>query len=93
MTIFVEQEPKDMGMWGAERCCFCRKPTAYWTLLPDGAKVTGKSVACCQACAKRAYREDVPTKEVWMRRESIADNSFGAPPLLPPKPTRKRTSR
>jgi hypothetical protein len=91
--IFVEQEPKDMGVWGQERCCFCRTPTKCWALLPDGAKVTGDSVACCEACARRAFREDLPTKEQWMRNERIADRAYSASPVPPPKPTRKRTTR
>lgn len=91
--IFVEQEPKETSIWGHERCCFCRKQTPMWTLFPDGAKVTGDSVACCEACARRAYREDLPTKEEWMRRERIADHRYCASPVPPPKTTSKRTSR
>jgi hypothetical protein len=51
--------------WPQERCCFCRKPTRYW--------FTPKDVACCQECAKRAEPEDVPTKDVWFKRERIAN--------------------
>lgn len=88
MTIFVERE--DHPELPFERCCFCRHATPFWALWPDGAKVTGESVACCQACAARAFREDLPTKEQWMRRESICDHRFSARPVPPPKSTRKR---
>jgi len=54
-----------------ERCCFCRKQTNFWTLDAEG-KVTGKSVACCEGCAKVASPEDVPAKRTWYRREMIA---------------------
>lgn len=86
MSIFVERE-KDC-IWAHERCCFCRTPTPFWTLLPDGAKVTGESVACCEKCAGRAHREDLPTKEQWFRRERISDHRHCARPVSPPKTTR-----
>jgi len=56
-------------------------------------------VACCVMCAGRAFPEDVPSKEDWMRREWIADHSYIAlqnppsrkhgkvlPPVRPPLP-------
>jgi len=90
--FFVEREPRDVAVWGQqERCCFCRAATTFWTLHPDPCKVTGKSVACCEACAERGHREDLPTKEQWMRRERIADHSYAAQhqkPIPPPKNTR-----
>jgi hypothetical protein len=43
-----------------ELCCFCWKPTKFWTGR-DG----GISVACCQDCAKVHKREDLPTKRQW----------------------------
>ena len=49
---------------GRERCCFCRRATAFW--------FTAKDVACCPRCAQGAEAKDVPSKEVWCRREEIA---------------------
>jgi hypothetical protein len=90
-VIFVEREPTAEGPY-FERCCFCRAHTSFWTLLPDGYKVTSESVACCEACAARAHGVDLPTKEQWCRRERIADHRFNAAPVPPPKTTRKRKS-
>lgn len=53
-----------------ERCCFCRDRTRHWTSL-TGRK-PGQQVAICLHCAGRASSEDVPTKDVWFRREKIA---------------------
>jgi len=88
MTVFVEAE-KD-SVWPNERCCFCRAHTNFWTLYPDPCKVTGESVACCEACAARAHREDLPTKEQWIRNERICDRRPHAASVPPPKTTRKR---
>ena len=57
--------PRDM-----ERCCFCRAPTPHWTAIEERAP--GDQVACCEGCASRGFPTDVPSKRVWMRRESIA---------------------
>ncbi|KKN98508.1 hypothetical protein LCGC14_0146190 [marine sediment metagenome] len=48
-----------------ENCCFCRKPTPYW--------FDPKDVACCPPCAAVCNSSDVPSKEVWFRREWIAN--------------------
>ncbi len=60
--ILVTKEPKPE--YPLELCCFCRAPTPYWFLPKD--------VACCQGCAARANEKDVPSKDVWIRREHIA---------------------
>ncbi len=62
--IKVEIEPEDMGPV-KENCCFCRRPTPYWIVNAD--------VACCQSCATRATKADIPTKDQWIRRERIAN--------------------
>jgi len=64
MAIKVEAEPNDMGPV-LERCCFCRDHTRYWIVNAD--------VACCESCASRATKDDIPSKQVWCRRERIAD--------------------
>lgn len=56
--------------WPPEACCFCRRGTFHWTALPT--RTPGEQVACCALCAKEATAEDVPTKDVWFRRETIA---------------------
>jgi hypothetical protein len=56
--IEVIREPDDMGLM--ERCCFCRRQTKHWTTLSD--RRDGDQVACCCDCARRAERNDVPTK-------------------------------
>jgi hypothetical protein len=53
-----------------ERCCFCRKPTVWWTTNTKG-KVTGDSVACCDVCAPKHDRPDVPSKKEWMAKERL----------------------
>lgn len=55
---------------GRERCCFCRTPTFFWTVL-SGRK-PGQQVACCDICASRGEPKDVPSKTDWLRRERIA---------------------
>lgn len=67
--IPVEQDP-DPEETFLENCCFCRKTTRYWTNLVS--RKPGDQVACCPECAKVAEPDDVPTKEVWWRRERIA---------------------
>lgn len=62
IEVSLEPEPGLLGT--TEHCCFCRKPSRYWFVPKD--------VACCQDCAKQADVEDVPTKDVWFRRERIA---------------------
>lgn len=61
--IKVEHEPPSDAQ-PAEQCCFCREETSYWFKQKD--------VACCPKCASQAEPEDVPTKEMWCRREKIA---------------------
>ena len=55
------------GPW--ERCCICRKQTAYWTDLPDRSE--GEQVACCRACSV-ATADLIPTKRIWCMRERVA---------------------
>jgi len=80
--IKVHKEPDDEPPF--ERCCFCRKPTPFWTQLEN--RTPGQQVACCEACASRAHVQDVPTKAVWCRRERIAESPRVVdPPLGPPR--------
>jgi len=51
-----------------EHCCFCCKPTAFWTKLPD--RKPGEQVACCESCAGVNTPDDVPTKKTWCDAES-----------------------
>jgi hypothetical protein len=80
MSIRVAKEPHPELPY--ERCCFCRAPTPFWTDFGDPRD----AVACCEACARRAYVRDVPSKAQWCRRESITDHTYGARHLEPPKP-------
>lgn len=69
--LTVEREPKSMiAMGELEHCCFCRTPTPTWTTLADRKAI--EQVACCEQCALKAEPKDVPSKEVWCRREEIA---------------------
>lgn len=61
MTIPTRREPPDMGP--RESCCFCRKPTPYWTAIKG--RMPGEQVACCQPCAATHDPKDVPTKAQW----------------------------
>ena len=65
MTIPLEKED-DVEM-PFERCCFCRKPTPWWTKLPR--RTPGAQVACCQACSQERKHKDVPTKDEWCDKE------------------------
>ena len=64
IDVHPEVVDDERDLTPTERCCFCRKLTRHWYLPKD--------VACCQDCAKKADRKDVPTKKVWCRREQIA---------------------
>jgi hypothetical protein len=81
-VITVEHEPPDLAeLHIQERCCFCREFTRYWVVNMD--------VACCQRCARYADPTDVPSKEVWCRRERIAtaeDRPSGCTGPAVPKP-------
>jgi predicted amidophosphoribosyltransferase len=76
MSIKIHKEPATVSRFELENCCFCRRPTPFWT--------EGGQVACCERCAARGYPEDLPTKEEWIRRERIADHSYSARPVPPP---------
>ena len=69
MSMPVHPEPDGCFM-PLERCCICRDKTPFWTELPD--RKPGEQVALCPACAKLAEPQDIPTKELWCRRERIA---------------------
>lgn len=55
--IEVTKESAEMSAWPLELCCLCWQPTPYW--------YTPKDVACCEACAKDAAPEDIPSKKEW----------------------------
>jgi hypothetical protein len=67
MPIPIEPDSDELPF---EACCFCRRSTLYWTELAN--RKPGGQVACCADCAGRADPEDVPTKDIWWRREVIA---------------------
>lgn len=63
---------RDESGEAAERCCFCRKRTAYWTNTPS--RTLGDQVAVCPDCARRNWTlEDVPSKSLWMDNEKRID--------------------
>ena len=80
--IKVEQEPDAEPPF--EPCCFCRKPTPFWTCLEG--RNEGQQVACCKSCALYAHVQDVPTKAVWCRRERIVDGGSPLRPVMAPRP-------
>lgn len=47
---------KELGC--LESCCFCGKPTTWWTK---------DDVACCPFCALEKQEKDVPAKGEWIR--------------------------
>lgn len=69
MPVPIEPDP-DPELDLFENCCFCRRPTRYWTEL--ASRKPGGQVACCPDCAGRAEPSDVPSKKTWWRREKIA---------------------
>ena len=73
MPIRLEREPKDQGGPPYERCCFCRKPTAFWTRI--AARKPGQQVACCPDCAWSHKVKDVPTKRAWCDAEKLAESA------------------
>jgi hypothetical protein len=72
ITVVLDEASSD-NVRGEERCCFCRDLTWYW--------YSEKDVVVCLECARTANPEDVPSKEVWMRRERIAGNRLPTPPF------------
>ena len=69
-TVPVRREPKAFtAKWQElENCCFCRKPTPYWTALKD--RTPGEQVACCETCAAGKMPTQVPTKQEWFDKEA-----------------------
>jgi hypothetical protein len=65
--IRIEMEPQPERPF--ERCCFCRRPTPYWTLI--AARAPGAQVACCPDCAKKHRVSEVPTKKAWFDSEKL----------------------
>ena len=66
MSIPIEKE--EFPEQPFERCCFCRRPTPWWTNLSD--REPGQQVACCPQCAKtRRQPESVPEKREWVESE------------------------
>jgi len=51
------------GDYPRERCCFCFRPTDWWTLISKRSE--GEEVACCELCARKNRVKDVPIKEDW----------------------------
>lgn len=58
--IKVELEPTEFRREGAELCCFCWKPTRYWS--------GGGWIACCRSCAKEHDEKDLPTRDEWWEK-------------------------
>lgn len=54
----------------AKNCCFCRIPSFCWTELRG--RNPSQQVPCCPECAHVAHPRDVPQREEWSRRETIA---------------------
>lgn len=66
MGFKVQHEFPEAGpnWWPLERCCFCRRSTAYWCVEKD--------VAVCPPCASSHELDDVPTKAEWCGSEARA---------------------
>ena len=60
MPISVKREPDDWGGLPHEHCAFCWTPTVTWYVNTD--------VAVCPQCAKKVNKEDVPTKDEWIKQ-------------------------
>lgn len=59
MTITLVRDPDRLVRMGIEECCFCWKPTRYWS---------AKDVAVCPQCAEVKTLNQVPTKDEWCRQ-------------------------
>lgn len=57
MAIRVEIEKLKSAPREWEACCFCSKPTPYWSLKKD--------VPVCPICAVRRDEAEVPAKLDW----------------------------
>lgn len=68
VTIPIE-DCTDPDEWRGikERCCFCRKPTDWWTAIKS--RKPGEQVACCPKCAPVYRVKDVPSKRHWCETE------------------------
>ena len=69
MTIPIEKQDDTEPPF--EECCFCCKPTVFWTKLPD--RKGGEQVACCPLCAKPRTPSEVPSKPQWCEDASKRD--------------------
>ncbi len=52
-----------------EQCVFCRKPTKFWTDLPD--RTPGEQVACCKTCATSHGPSEVLSKDAWFEKATV----------------------
>lgn len=67
----IEEEAKPWDMGACERCCLCRDPTRWWTILPD--RKPGEQVALCPGCAINSTPKAIPTKRAWCDKEAALD--------------------
>lgn len=67
--IPTQREPGEWRRWESERCCFCRKPTPFWTALED--RTPGQQVACCETCSGLHEPSEVPSKAEWCDSERV----------------------
>lgn len=67
-------EPEEHPEPPLESCCFCDKPTKFWTVLKN--REPGEQVACCQKCSRLRAQRDVPSKEEWCKTWREAHPSF-----------------
>lgn len=57
-----------------ESCCFCDKPTPFWTAMMRRAD--GEQVACCPKCAPLHNQRDVPSKAKWCNGVDAQSTAF-----------------
>lgn len=70
--IVVGNEPGPDEDAHFESCCFCRKPTTWWSVR-RGKKIGQDDVACCRKCASQHRLSELPTKQEWLASQQVKD--------------------
>ena len=68
--IIIKQNPDCLTEHCYEPCCFCRKPTSWWTLR-DGKEVGANDVACCKKCSYTRRLSELPSKKEWFASQQV----------------------
>lgn len=68
--ILIKKDPDCETEHCYEACCFCSKPTSWWTLRA-GKEVGADDVACCKKCAYTHRLSELPSKKEWFAAQQV----------------------